>query len=53
MKNIPEIIYLQIGEDVEPDLDFNEIVMISWSSVRIYDNDIEYKLVKKETNESI
>lgn len=50
MKNVPEKIYLQIGEEVpedfmvEADDDFNELSQVSWSQDKINDNDIEYVL---------
>lgn len=42
MKNFPERIYLQIGEDCPEDADFNELVGVTHSTNRINDNDIEY-----------
>jgi len=53
MKNIPEKIYLQIGDDSDVTIgdeipDFNELYhkAISWSSEQINSNDIEYILNK-------
>lgn len=50
MKNIPKIIYLQIGDDCESD-DFNELRClpgeqneITWCEDRINDTDIKYIL---------
>ena len=44
MKNIPEKIYLQVGEDVEQDEDFHNLYReaVSWCDERIFHNDIEY-----------
>jgi hypothetical protein len=45
MENIPNKIYLQIGDDFEPDNftgDFKELSEISWCVDKIYDGDIEY-----------
>jgi hypothetical protein len=49
MENIPEKIYLQIGEDADVTIDnsitdFNELFTsaITWSTDKINDNDIEY-----------
>jgi hypothetical protein len=52
MKNIPQKIYLQIGEDVsikENDSDFNDLVGVSWCVDKINKTDIEYILKSKET----
>ena len=51
MKNIPQKIYLQIGEGAELAEDFSELSEedIAWSTDRIFDNDIEYSLTPKET----
>ena len=49
MKNVPEKIYLQIGEDCPDDVDFYELSEITWCADKIHDNDIEYQLVKKGT----
>jgi hypothetical protein len=42
--NIPEKIYLQIGNDCPEDEDFNDLSEVSWCKDKIYDNDIEYRL---------
>lgn len=44
MQNIPEKIYIQIGEEVDTDedIDFNELAEVSWCSDKIYDNDLVY-----------
>lgn len=41
MKNIPEKIYLQIGDECDSE-DFNELSEVSWCKDKIYDNDIEF-----------
>lgn len=50
MKNVPKKIYLQIGDDCPDDLDFNELIGVSWCSDKINDNDIEYMLVTRDGN---
>ena len=47
MENVPNKIYLQIGDDCPNDVDFNELVGVSWCSDRINDNDIEFILVPR------
>lgn len=44
MKNLPEKIYLQIGEeaDIDDDIDFNELVGVSWCSDKIEKSDVEF-----------
>lgn len=52
MKNIPQRIYLQIGEDVsvkENDSDFNDLAGVSWCADKINKTDIEYVLKSEET----
>ena len=46
MKNIPERIYLQIGEDTPKDCNFEELDEVTWCQDHVSDNDIEY--VRKE-----
>jgi hypothetical protein len=41
MKNIPERIYLQIGEDCEAD-DFSDLSEVTWAEDWINENDILY-----------
>ena len=43
MKNIPEKLYLQIGEDADVN-DFKDLdeESVTWSSGRVFNNDIEY-----------
>jgi hypothetical protein len=44
MKNLPEKIYLQIGEeaDINDTFDFNELVGVSWCSDKIEESDVEF-----------
>ena len=42
IKNIPEKIYLQIGDECPDDADFNELSEVSWNRDKIYENDIEF-----------
>ena len=51
MENVPKTIYLQIGEDCPNDVDFNELIGISWCEDKINENDIEFKLVISEGNQ--
>lgn len=44
MKNLPDKIYLQIGEDINIDssIDFNCLSEVTWCKDKINDNDIVY-----------
>jgi len=46
-KNIPKVIYLQIGEDCE-EKDFSDLEGITWCEDRINKNDIRYILDKRQ-----
>ena len=46
-KNIPKVIYLQIGEDCE-EKDFSDLERITWCEDRINKNDIRYILDKRQ-----
>lgn len=46
MKNIPNKIYLQIGDDTPKYIDFNDLDEVTWCADRISENDIEYIRVK-------
>ena len=59
MKNVPKEIFLQVGEDIEPDEDFMPcyyVGEVTWEIDRIHDSDIRYvlpsdsKLLKEITN---
>ncbi len=49
MKNVPEKIFLVLGDDEKPPKDFNELdhEFVCWCQDRINKNDIEYRIVKK------
>lgn len=49
IKNAPDKIYLQIGEDCPDDADFKELNGVSWAAQKINHNDIEY--VRQESKE--
>lgn len=42
MKNIPERIYLNIGDEVPADVDFRELSEVTWSEEKMFDNDIAF-----------
>lgn len=42
MKNLPEKIYLQVGDD--PGDNFSDLAEVTWSQDKIFDTDIEYSL---------
>jgi hypothetical protein len=42
MKNIPDKIYLNIGEDLDAIEDFGTLREVTWCQDRIHDGDIEY-----------
>lgn len=42
MINVPDKIYLQIGEEIPDDTDFNQISEVTWCKEKIFENDIEY-----------
>lgn len=46
MKNIPERIYLQVGDECEASDDFKDLDGVTWCADNVFDTDIEYKLVK-------
>jgi len=50
--NLPKSVYLQVvgSYDGEDDTDFTDVQRddISWCDVKIFDGDVEYKLVKKK-----
>ena len=43
MKNIPNTIFLNLGEDLEDFEDFNELGEVTWCADKIGDGDIEYQ----------
>lgn len=46
IKNLPQRIYLNIGDGVPEDADFHDLSEITWSEERINDSDIEYLIAK-------
>ncbi|MEM4325930.1 MAG: hypothetical protein QXU40_01365 [Candidatus Pacearchaeota archaeon] len=42
MINVPDKIYLQIGEETPDDTDFNQISEVTWCKEKIFENDVEY-----------
>lgn len=42
MKNIPEKIWLNIGEEVPNYADFHDLSEVTWSENKVFDNDVEY-----------
>ena len=50
LKNIPDKIYIQIGDDITEiagEYDFNDLVGVSWCQNQIHKTDLEY-VSKKE-----
>lgn len=43
MKNIPQSIWLNIGDECPNDVDFRELSEVTWSEERVSDNDIQYQ----------
>lgn len=42
MKNLPEKLYLQIGEEADESVDFNDLYCVSWCDDQIHENDVVY-----------
>lgn len=42
MNNIPEKIWLNLGEEVPEDADFRDLSEVTWSENKIFDKDVEY-----------
>lgn len=42
MNNIPEKIWLNLGEEVPEDADFRDLSEVTWSENKVFDNDVEY-----------
>lgn len=53
MNKIPKIIFLQVGEEEDSNIDFDELRDVTWSAERIYDTDIEYILKPSKAKKSI
>ncbi len=45
--NPPETIYLNVGPDLEADMEFNALEEVTWCGEKIDEFDIEYRLVKR------
>ena len=43
MKNIPNTIFLNLGEDLEDFEDFNELGEVTWCTDKVGDGDVEYQ----------
>ena len=43
MKNIPNTIFLNLGEDLEDFEDFNELGEVTWCTYKVGDGDIDYQ----------
>ena len=41
-KNVPNKIYLQIGDEVDDTYDFNDLSEVTHSTTRVFDSDIVY-----------
>ncbi len=44
MNNIPQKIYLQVGEDCPDDVDFNNLSEVTWWKEKIFNSDLVYVL---------
>lgn len=42
MKNLPEKIYLNLGDGLPADADFRDLAEVTWSQEPTTDNDVEY-----------
>jgi hypothetical protein len=42
MKNLPDKLYLQIGEEADDSDDFNSLYGVSWCDDQIHNNDVVY-----------
>jgi hypothetical protein len=42
MKNLPDKLYLQIGEEADDSDDFNSLYGVSWCDDQIHKNDVVY-----------
>lgn len=53
MKNIPQKIYLQIGQGNEDEPDFSAFSEVTWSAERVFSNDIEFVLQQPPVSGSL
>lgn len=42
MKNLPERIYLNLGDDCPEDADFSDLSEVTWSEDKMFPSDVEY-----------
>lgn len=42
MNNIPEKIWLNLGEEVPDDSDFHDLSEVTWSENKVFNKDVEY-----------
>lgn len=42
MKNLPERIYLNLGDGVPENVDFRDLEEVTWSEEKVNDTDVEY-----------
>ena len=52
IKNIPKVIYLNVGEIYEDEIEFSDLREVTWCEDKIGNNDIKYKLVKYEVKQA-
>lgn len=50
MKNLPNKIYLQVGEDCPDDADFKDLKEITWSTEQIFNNDVVFEIASNSNN---
>ena len=53
MNNLPKIIFLQVGDLEDSNIDFDGLRDVTWSADRIYDTDVEYILKPAKAKKSI
>ena len=52
IKNPPQTIWLQIGDDIDDDTDWFDVSDVTWSEEQIHDTDIEYRLVRRRSRKT-
>ena len=53
MNNLPKIIFLQVGDLEDSNIDFDGLRDVTWSADRIYDTDVEYILKPANAKKSV
>lgn len=48
MKNVPQLIYLQVDADGEMPEDFSQLAGVTWSCERIHETDLVFELKPRE-----